>query len=250
MYITNGEALQEKLRDSGTEMTRGNALITRLQNEVKQLREKSKAKSDLISRQDLSIQELRSKGAELERQSLFEKDATLLAKTQCDVLRKQLDEANDRIQESSKLITSNQEVIAYLNEEINKWQLGLRSGAEVYAVSSNDTPQKTSYSNINVVSFSPDTTRAGNSSHNISVTSGPQFDKDVYLRGIKNLGLGDSFVAGVSGLTSVGDLGLESFEYYAAAEAPINTDRIRSRNKSGKQYAWQAEDFGLDLDRE
>jgi len=265
MYITNGEALQEKLRDSGAEMTRGNALIARLQSEVKQLREKSKAKSEIIARQEESIQELRSKLAEMERASLFERDATLLAKTQGDVLRKQLDEANDKIQESAKLIASNQEVIAYLNEEINKWQLGLRSGGEVYAVSSSASALDKSqlaaagggYSSVNVVSYSPEGgAMHGLSAQNLSVGSGPQYDKDVYLRGVRNLGLGDSFVAGASGLTS-GDLGLESFEYYAAAEAPMHIEAggaargaAASRAKSGKQYAWQAEDFGLELDHE
>ena len=204
MYITNGEALQEKLRESAAEMTRGNALITRLQSEVKQLREKSKAKSEVVARQEDVIQELRSKVNELERQSLFEKDATLLAKTQGEVLKKQLDEANSRIEESAKLISSNQDVIAYLNEEINKWQLGLRSGAEVTALGGGSGPA----TSANVVSYSPDTTHAlsGEASSAVQL----QFDKDVYLRGIKNLGLGESFMlGGASGITSVGDLGLE-----------------------------------------
>jgi len=251
MYITNGEALQEKLRESGAEMTRGNALIARLQNEVKQLRDKSKSKSDLIGRLEENIQELRSKVAEMERQSLFERDATLLSKTQNELFKKQLDEANEKIQESAKLISSNQEVIAYLNEEINKWQLGLRSGGEVYAVTSTEKPSSASYSSINVVSFSPDATShaLSTSAQNLSAVTGPQFDKEVYMRGIRNLGLGDSFVAGASGLTS-GDLGLESFEYYAAAETPLYGEEGRGQTKSRKQYAWQAEDFGLDADQE
>ena len=251
MYITNGEALQEKLRESAAEMTRGNALITRLQSEVKQLREKSKAKSEVVARQEDVIQELRSKVNELERQSLFEKDATLLAKTQGEVLKKQLDEANSRIEESAKLISSNQDVIAYLNEEINKWQLGLRSGAEVTALGGgvSGSSSASNAATYNVVSYSPDTTHAvsGDAS-----SSAHQFDKDVYLRGIKNLGLGDSFmVGGTSGITSVGDLGLESFEYYASAEPLYAADtaaqtRHSRSNKAAKQYAWQAEDFGLD----
>ena len=254
MYITNGEALQDKLRESGAEMTRGNALIARLQTELKQLREKSKAKSEVIARQEDTIQELRSKLGEMERAALFERDATQLAKAQGEVLKKQLDEANEKIQESAKLIASNQEVIAYLNEEINKWQLGLRAGGEVYAVADAKQQQHQSlsasnYSTVNVVSYSPET---GVAAHNASIGSGPQFDKDVYLRGVRNLGLGDSFVAGASGFTS-GDLGLESFEYYAAAETPLYGNAASAsaaRSKSGKQYAWQAEDFGLELDHE
>jgi len=247
MYITNGEALQEKLRESGAEMTRGNALISRLQAEVKQLRDKSKAKSDVITRQEETVQELRSKVAEMERQALFEKDATLLSNSQVELLKKQLDESNEKLREGAKLISSNQEVIAYLNEEINKWQLGLRSGGEVYAVTSTEKPTPTSYSSFNVVTYSPDGANAhSTSAQNLSSGSaGPQFDKDVFMRGVRNLGLGDSFVAGASGLTS-GDLGLESFEYYAAAEAPLYAESSRGQSKSRKQYAWQAEDFGLE----
>lgn len=239
MYITNGEALQDKLRESGAEMTRGNALITRLQAEVKAQRESIRSKNDSLQQKEAALEAARSKCAEMERQSLRENDATALARTQGETLKRQLDEANERISESAKLIQSNQEVIAYLNEEVNKWQLGLRTGAEVYAVgtelnaSTRSNRPSSSFSNVNLVTYSPDTTQQSQ-----SLT----FDKDTYLRGVKNLGLGDSFVVGAGGLSSVGDLGLESFEYYAAAEAGPRA------GKAGKQYAWQAEDFGLEAD--
>ena len=42
-------------------------------------------------------------------------------------LQRQFKETQDRLVESNKVITSNQEVISYLNEEINKWQIGLRA---------------------------------------------------------------------------------------------------------------------------
>ena len=42
-------------------------------------------------------------------------------------MQRQVDEARTRLQESSKLVANNQEVISYLNDELNKWQLGIYS---------------------------------------------------------------------------------------------------------------------------
>ena len=73
----------------------------------------------------------------------------------------QVDESRQRLQESSKLVASNQEIIAYLNDELNKWQLGMSVGGQVeydYSASTlaklaktatTPTPLSMSYNNKN-----------------------------------------------------------------------------------------------------
>ncbi len=196
-----------------------------------------------------------------------------MAHSQFESTQGKLNEALDRLQESNKIVASNKEVISYLNEEINKWQLGLRTGTEGMAigsglgVSSTVKPSKWASfdQNANESSaqmFSPDTTRdpsyggyhdQSNMSLNatadkwqqklqsprVGATSG-----DSYLRGLETLGMSDTH----AGLEESGS-GLEHLAYYADAETKADYDRVtRASSRGTPKYAWQAEDVGLESD--
>ena len=271
MYIADADNLREKIKQGGMEITRGNAVIQRLQEDKKALTEKVKSKTEVIRKQETLVQELRSQCAELERNLLTSNDATKMAQSQFESTQGKLNEALDRLQESNKIVASNKEVISYLNEEINKWQLGLRTGTESMAIGSglgvSGTVQQSKWAsfdqNANDSSaqmFSPDTTRdpsyggyhdQSNMSLNVTAdkwhkpsTSPSAGGGDAYLQGLKNLGISDTYSG--SGLEESGS-GLEHLAYYADAETKADYDRVaRASSQGATKYAWQAEDFGLD----
>ena len=51
VYVENLKYLQEKLENGGTQITRGNVLMERLQSDGKQLKEKIRLKSEIIRKQ-------------------------------------------------------------------------------------------------------------------------------------------------------------------------------------------------------
>ena len=59
------------------------------------------------------------------------KDNTHSQQLEMASLQRQFKETQERLVESNKVISSNQEVISYLNEEINKWQIGVRATSGV-----------------------------------------------------------------------------------------------------------------------
>ena len=257
IYIADAENLREKIKQGSMEINKGNAVIQRLQVDKKTLSEKVKSKSDVIRKQESVVQDLRSNCGELERAVLAAEDATKMAIAKYDSSDGQLKECTERLTESTKIIGSNKEVIAYLNEEINKWQLGLRTGTEGMAIGSGigvtGAVEASKWKSFDQNSlehsaqmFSPDTTKDisyGGYQANVNITN----DKsDFYQRGLENLGLSDTF--GANGLGGETGSGLENLEYYADVEAKVDYERAAraSSNAGNMKYAWQADDFGLD----
>ena len=259
IYIADADNLREKIKLGGMEITRGNAVIQRLQVDKKTLSEKVSSKSDVIRKQEAVVQELRSKVAELERAVLSQQDATKSSISQYESVKGKLEECVSRLAESTSIIASNKEVIAYLNEEINKWQLGLRTGTEGMAVGSGvgvglatkaskwaSFDQNANDSSAQM--FSPDTTRdisyggyyPGSSLNMTTDKLKGNAGAGYASQSIDALGLNDmSFGEGASGL--------ENFDYYADAEAKANYSSVVRASTGGvTKYAWQAEDFGLD----
>ncbi len=258
IYIADNENLHEKIKLGSTEITKGNAVIQRLQADKKTLTEKLKTKSDVIRKQEDVVEELKTRLNEADRIIFTERETTKTMESKYKTAAEQLTESLARLEESAKLISSNQEVISYLNEEINKWQLGLRSGTEAEAliatahgsggsgigVSESVKPSKwkdfdQNTSSNSAAMFSPDTTKDN--------SYGGYLDskEDVISRGLQNLGLGGSFVS-QSDVHGYGlgesDVPLEQMAYYADAEAKSDA---KSAGPGVKPYAWQAEDFGL-----
>jgi spindle assembly abnormal protein 6 len=118
-YKATAGALQDKLKQSVMEINKGNDVIARLQHDVKILRDKSKAKSDVIREQERRMSEERRSAGEVET----ERHAVSLANDRLQEknvrLRAELDDARIKLGESSALLESNQQTIAWLNKELN-----------------------------------------------------------------------------------------------------------------------------------
>lgn len=265
IYVADNENLHEKIKQGSNEITRGNSVIQRLQLDKRTLTDKMKVKSDVIRKQDDVVEELKHRLAEADRKVNAEVEATKTMNQKYETAAAQLEESLGRLEESAKLISSNQEVISYLNEEINKWQLGLRSGTEAEALLSGVSGSGVGVSHTvraskwkdfdqNVSSnsaamFSPDTTKdlsyGGYVDDGAKRGAAPADASDI-TRGLRNLGLEGEFVSesDVNGYgLGDGDVPLEQMAYYADAEA-----KSESKMAAGiktKAYAWQAEDFGL-----
>ncbi len=264
IYIADADNLREKIKLGGAEITRGNAVIQRLQIDKKTLTEKVKLKSEVIRKQELVVQELQSKIAEYERLLLSERDATKLAVAQYESVKGKLEEAVGRLTESSQIIATNKEVIAYLNEEINKWQLGLRTGTEGIAigsgigVTSSVKPSKWANFDQNATEssaqmFSPDTTRdISYGGYHPNSHTALNMTTDKLLGNSRTAGYATQQLdaLGFSDASFEGGSGLENLEYYADAEAKMNVSNITRSSAAGgvTKYAWQAEDFGLETD--
>ena len=257
IYISDADNLREKIKLGGMEITRGNAVIQRLQADKKTLSEKVSSKSDVIRKQEVVVQELRSKVAEMERALLAERDATKLSISQYESTKGKLEEALSRLAESTAIITSNKEVIAYLNEEINKWQLGLRTGTEGMAIGSGigvglgaKQSKWASFdqnANDSSVLITPDTTRdISYGGYHPGSSLNMTMDK---LKGNAGTGYASQSLdaLGLNDTSFEGESGLENLDYYADAEAKATyASVVKASTGKVTKYAWQAEDFGLD----
>lgn len=163
MFMSSNQSMQDSLNESAVEINNLRQFIDKLQSEVKLLKDKLKLKSEVIRRQEALVTELRLKLGETENQLLTSKEVNNSANIQIMSLKKNLEDAQVRLQESNKLIASNQEVITYLNEEINKWQLGMRINAE--PTYNNNTNNK---NNLFTVTPSPTTNYSGHNYKNIT----------------------------------------------------------------------------------
>ncbi|KAK1930792.1 Spindle assembly abnormal protein 6 [Phytophthora citrophthora] len=124
MYRDNHARLQQKLELSISEINKGNEIIERIQNENRTLKSKMKMKAKIIKQQEQFVEE----------KQLQREEALLELKSTRDDLRKRdehvlqlkdtIKELSQKLEDSNKLLASNQQVITWLNKEINEAQLG------------------------------------------------------------------------------------------------------------------------------
>lgn len=108
-------------RDEATgEITRGNAIIERLQTEIHTARAKNKVKSTVISRQEQNVRQLEARIAELERNVRRSQDQVALLEVEKDGLNDRLKSLMHKLEENMAVLASDQQVIAYLNRELNE----------------------------------------------------------------------------------------------------------------------------------
>ncbi|KAG6595916.1 Spindle assembly protein [Phytophthora cinnamomi] len=124
MYRDNHARLQQKLELSISEINKGNEIIERIQNENRTLKSKMKMKAKIIKQQEQFVEEkqLQREEALLELKSTKEdirkRDEHILQ------LKDTIKELSEKLEDSNKLLASNQQVITWLNKEINEAQLG------------------------------------------------------------------------------------------------------------------------------
>ena len=124
-----------------------------LQEQVKQFGEKLQQKDDLISQHERLVAELQKHIEEMESCDSVEEEqgqqqergrsstsspftnnersnaspSNYALKRQVSSLQQQLTDALERVKASDLVIAGNHDAIAYLNEEINKWKIGVKS---------------------------------------------------------------------------------------------------------------------------
>lgn len=126
LYRDNNARLQDKLKLSSAEITRGNSIITKLQADTRALKGRLKLKAAVMLQQQ---QQTMQKNTELEAS---ERGAAEL-RAQMAELRADKERAEEgcasckhQLTEAQELLRSNQQVIQWLNKELNETQTGGR----------------------------------------------------------------------------------------------------------------------------
>ncbi|KAI9915652.1 hypothetical protein PsorP6_007090 [Peronosclerospora sorghi] len=124
LYRDNHAKLQQKLELSISEINKGNEIIERIQTENRTLKSKMRTKAKIIKQQERFLEEkqLQREEALLELKSMKEdlrkRDDHILQ------LKGTITDLSQKLEDSNKLLASNQQVITWLNKEINEAQLG------------------------------------------------------------------------------------------------------------------------------
>ena len=145
LYKENHSKLHAKLEASVSEINKGNRIITQLQADLRDAKGKLRSKSAVLRQQEALLEE-RSEAARGIERRLLEAEGGLASR---DVLLRGMEEkaaaAAAAIAEKDELLSSNQQVIAWLNKEINQAQLGFKDGMRGATVSPSVTPVSNAY---------------------------------------------------------------------------------------------------------
>jgi len=94
--------------------------IERLANEARALKDKGKAKSECIKQQEVALEQARSATSAAEQKAHKVQLDCERQVEKCTRLENELEEANRRLADSSALLESNCQTIAWLNQELNQ----------------------------------------------------------------------------------------------------------------------------------
>lgn len=126
MYKEGHAKLQEKLQLSSVEITKGNGIIAKLQSDGRELKSKLKLRAQQLQQQ---AEQLASKQAEVDAAER----ATAEMRAQAAELRADKERAEEgaanckqQLADAHELLRSNQQVIQWLNTELNQQQAGGR----------------------------------------------------------------------------------------------------------------------------
>jgi spindle assembly abnormal protein 6 len=122
-YKANVVALQDKLEGAVKEINRGNAIIQRLQTDYKTLKHKLQLRTEVAKQQERAIGELKEALNSARNQSAAAAMEQRAAEGHAENLAHELQAAKDKLTESARLMESNQQVITWLNRELNEAQL-------------------------------------------------------------------------------------------------------------------------------
>lgn len=123
MLRDSNAKLEDKVRLTSAEVSKANEYIQRIQNEIKTLKTKLKVKTAVVLQQEQVVQE-KDKTISERDVKLAASDQTLLEREgQIDVLKSKLAHAEARLAEAERTMESNQQVISWLNKEVNEAQV-------------------------------------------------------------------------------------------------------------------------------
>ncbi|ETV99829.1 hypothetical protein H310_07871 [Aphanomyces invadans] len=123
MYKANNSTMQQKLELSISEINKGNQIIEQMHSENQAMKAKLRMKSKILKQQDLIVQEKEHQRDQLMHQLKALKNELLLRDDQIALVQSKNDDLAQKLDESNKLLASNQQVITWLNKEINEAQL-------------------------------------------------------------------------------------------------------------------------------
>lgn len=124
LYRKTVKSLQKKLEISINEINKGNEVIERLQGEIKTQKLRIKNKNIVIRQQEKHVDEISAEKDLLERKNMSLKNQVSNEENRTEKLQDSLKEVEKKLNDAKDTIESNQNVINYLNKQINRNQMG------------------------------------------------------------------------------------------------------------------------------
>ncbi|OQR84215.1 spindle assembly protein [Achlya hypogyna] len=123
MYKANHASMQQKLELSISEINKGNQIIEQIQSENRAYKAKLRIKSKILKQQETLVEEKQLQRDEHQHLvKALQKDLQL-KDDEIVLLQKKIDDLSRKLEESNELLASNQQVITWLNKEINEAQV-------------------------------------------------------------------------------------------------------------------------------
>mmetsp|Transcript_1434 Transcript_1434/g.1704 ORF Transcript_1434/g.1704 Transcript_1434/m.1704 type:complete len:327 (-) Transcript_1434:19-999(-) len=124
MHKSQLEEVRTQLDATAAEVHKANDVIRSLQRDRQEMKRKLKARSVIVKRQEEILSERENSITELQREIKEASSEKERLDSENKSKDKQISEAKQKMMESAKLLESNQQVISWLNREINETQLG------------------------------------------------------------------------------------------------------------------------------
>ena len=123
MLRDSNAKLEDKVRLTSAEVAKANEYIERLQNEIKTLKTKLKVKMAVVMQQEQVVQDKDKTIAQKELKITAAEQAVNERDGQIEILKSKLSQAESRLAEAERTMESNQQVISWLNKEVNEAQV-------------------------------------------------------------------------------------------------------------------------------
>eukprot|EP01135_Chromosphaera_perkinsii_P001561 Nk52_evm31s207 gene=Nk52_evmTU31s207 len=114
------ERLEETVKSASNEINKGNEIIQKLQTDLKATKAKLKMKTSLFIQQEKLLSEKEALVVALEGDKVALKKKEDETRTHLNEKETQLAVANENLEESKQLLKTNENVIAWLNKQINE----------------------------------------------------------------------------------------------------------------------------------
>jgi spindle assembly abnormal protein 6 len=124
LYKANHGKMQAKLETSVGEINKGNQIIAHLQSEMRELKSKLRWKGGVIKQQEQLLEERGRAMVAQESKMGGMQSEIVTTESRVQQLQAKLEAAGRNLVEREKLLRNNQQVIDFLNNEINESQMG------------------------------------------------------------------------------------------------------------------------------
>merc|ERR1712228_964299 len=123
LYKQNCEKQEKKVKECIKEINKGNSIISHLQNEIRNQRQKNKLKEAKLSNLEQANSNKSDGMNRLTASNTKQNEEIERLKKEAKEYKNTLLSCKEKLQESQKAIESNQRVIAYLNKQLNDNQM-------------------------------------------------------------------------------------------------------------------------------